>query len=45
MKRYLPLLALLAGCPSDPSNPSRLWLNTDGVETKVKLQDSEPIPF
>lgn len=45
MKRYLPMLALLAGCPSDPSNPSRLWLAENGVETAVKLQDTEPTPY
>ena len=39
------LLAVLAGCPSDPSNPDTLWLALDGSELKVKLIDHEPKPF
>lgn len=41
----LVLATLLAGCPSDPSNPETLWLALDGSETKTKLIDHEPIPF
>ena len=38
-------LAVLAGCPSDASNPDVLWLATDGDELHVRLVDSEPTPF
>jgi hypothetical protein len=38
-------LTVLAGCPSDSSNPEVLWLATDGDELHVRLVDSEPIPF
>ena len=36
---------LLAGCPSDPKNPPKLWLYLDGGETEVMLVDFEPGPF
>ena len=36
---------MLAGCPSDPSNPETLWLALDGSELKVKLIDHEPKPY
>jgi hypothetical protein len=39
------MLAGLAGCPSDPSNPGVLWLATNGDELHVRLVDSEPPPF
>lgn len=47
MKRTSPalLLALLAGCPSDETNPPVLWLGLDGRETEVKLVESEPPPY
>jgi hypothetical protein len=46
MKRpVVALVVLLAGCPSDPSNPETLWLALDGSELKVKLIDHEPTPF
>jgi hypothetical protein len=36
----------LTGCPDDSlSNPTKVWLNDDGSETKVKLQDTEPRPY
>jgi hypothetical protein len=38
-------LAVLAGCPSDPSNPAVLWLATNGDELHVRLVDTEPPPF
>jgi hypothetical protein len=44
--KYAPLaLLVLAACPSDESNPSTLWFAADGVETRLKLQDSEPRPW
>jgi len=39
------MLVVLAGCPTDDSNPSRLWFGPDGSETRLKLQDSEPRPW
>jgi hypothetical protein len=48
MKSYVvaPLLAMLAGCPSDPdTNAPTLWLAPDGVETRVRLVESEPTRF
>jgi hypothetical protein len=34
------------GCPGpEGGNPERVWLNIDVVETRVKLQDTEPAPF
>jgi hypothetical protein len=47
------LLGVLVGCggggsaPGDaPStNPAKLWLANDLVETRVKLVDTEPRPF
>lgn len=46
MKRVLPLVVVLAGCPSsDPDNPPVLWLALDGRETEVRLADEEPEPF
>ena len=41
----LPLLFVLAGCPSDDGNPSVLWLALDGRETEVKLVGEEPSPY
>jgi hypothetical protein len=38
-------LAVLAGCPSDATNPEVLWLATNGDELHVRLVDSEPPPF
>ena len=44
--KYAPLaLLVLAGCPSDDANPPTLWFAPDGVETQLKLQDSEPRPW
>jgi hypothetical protein len=44
--RSTPLLVLvLAGCPSNDTNPAVLWLAPDMAETHVKLQDSEPNPY
>jgi hypothetical protein len=44
--RAAPLLLLvLAACPSSEENPSTLWLAPDQVETRLKLQDSEPRPW
>jgi len=40
----LAAVALLAGCPSDPSNPDTLWLALDGSELKVKLIDHVKLP-
>lgn len=41
-----PLFMLLLGaCPSEDTNPPRLWLALDGTETQVKLIDYEPPPF
>ena len=45
MKKTLPLVLVLAGCPSDGGNPHVLWLAPDMNETHVKLQESEPPPF
>lgn len=39
------LLGVLAGCPSDDSNPDVLWLALDGSELQVKLVEREPRPF
>jgi len=36
------LLLLLTACPGPSGNPSRLWLAENGVETAVKLQDTQP---
>ena len=44
MKNYLPLVFLLAGCPSD-GNPHVLWLAPDQAETRVKLVADEPNPY
>lgn len=39
-------LVALPGCPSSgDSNPGKLWLANDRVETQVKLVDVEPHPF
>lgn len=38
-------LSALAGCPSDPENPPRLWVFLQGSETDVMLIDHEPPPF
>jgi hypothetical protein len=40
-------LALLAcGPPAEPDmNPPVLWMNANGDETHVLLQDSEPRPY
>jgi hypothetical protein len=35
-------VVLLAGCPSDNKNPSRLWLALNGSEVNIKLDDREP---
>lgn len=44
--KYAPLaLLVLAACPSDDVNPSKLWLAPDMVETRVKLQEDEPTPW
>lgn len=45
--KYAPLamLVVLAGCPSDDGNPSRLYFAPNGSETELKLQDSEPSPW
>lgn len=45
MKKCLPAILLLAACPGPSGNPSRLWLAENGVETAVKLQDTEPAPY
>lgn len=47
MRRALPLVVVLAGCPSSDSaeNPPVLWLALDGRETEVRLADEEPEPF
>jgi len=47
VKRYMPLLAALAGCPGDnhPGNASLLWLAPDQNETHVKLVESQPDPY
>jgi hypothetical protein len=42
---FMPLAAMLAGCPSSDSNPAVLWLAPDQAETRVKLVDSEPNPY
>jgi hypothetical protein len=40
------LLAVLAGCPSDPEpNAATVWLAPDGVETRVRLVPDRPPPF
>lgn len=39
------LLLVVAGCPTNPSNPKTLWLAPDQGETHVKLIDHEPPPF
>lgn len=41
----LGFLATLAGCPSDPENPTVLFLAPDGSELAVRLQPEEPEPF
>lgn len=41
----LACLATLAACPSDPSNPSVLYLAPDGSELEVRLQAEEPEPY
>lgn len=38
-------IAFLTACPSDPGNPSVLYLAPDGSELEVKLQVEEPEPF
>ncbi len=39
-------VVMLAGCPADPiGNPSKVWLNDNGSELAVKLQDTEPKPY
>jgi hypothetical protein len=45
--KYLPVLALLAGCPGDddPGNAPVLFLALDGSEQRVKLVEQEPAPF
>lgn len=44
--KYAPLaLLVLAACPSSDSNPSRLYLAPDQVETRLKLQEDEPRPW
>ena len=44
--KYAPLVLLaLAGCPADDVNAPTLWLAPDGVETRVKLVESEPPRF
>ena len=46
MKSLLPLVVLLAGCPSeDATNAPVLWLALDGGETNVRLAEEEPEPF
>ena len=41
----MPALMVLAGCPSNSSNPAVLWLAPDQAETRVKLVESEPHPY
>lgn len=45
--RYAPLalLVVLAGCPGDDGNASRLYFAPDGSETRLKLQPDEPPPW
>ena len=45
--KYAPLaiLAMLAGCPSDDGNPSKLYFAPNGSETQLKLQEEEPDPW
>ena len=46
MTRLVPLVALLlAGCPSEDTNPKTLWLAPDGSELELQLIDHEPPPF
>lgn len=47
MKTVPFFLALIAcGPPSEPdANPPVLWMNANGDETHVLLQDSEPRPY
>jgi hypothetical protein len=45
MTKPLPLLLLLAGCPSSDGNPHVLWLAPDQAETRVKLVAAEPHPY
>ena len=43
--RKAALLVLLAGCPTEDTNPKTLWLVSDQIEAQVKLIDHEPPPF
>jgi hypothetical protein len=43
--RLAPLALLLAGCPADDGNASKLFLALDGMETRVRLVEEEPPPF
>ena len=45
--RRLCVVALLAGCPSEPSgnNPPKVWEALNGSESMVKLIPVEPPPF
>jgi hypothetical protein len=46
MKKHLALVALLAGCPSDPAgNPAVLWLIPRNGEQNVALGPNEPNPY
>ena len=46
MKKHVALVALLAGCPSDPpGNPDVLWLIPRNGEQNVALGPNEPDPY
>ena len=45
MKRYLPLLLVLAACPKKDGNPDVLWLAPNGSEVVIQLIDHEPPPW
>ncbi|HEU0031527.1 MAG TPA: hypothetical protein VFQ53_12900 [Kofleriaceae bacterium] len=46
---WLVVLGVLAGCPGDDDggggNAATLWLAPDGMETEVRLVETEPPPF
>ena len=44
--KKLAMVAVLAGCPSDPpGNPAVLWLQPTNGEQNVKLGGTEPNPY
>ena len=45
-KLSIAAVVCLAGCPADPiGNPTKVWLNDNGSELAVKLQDTAPPPY